>query len=288
MPALFLFNYNIRMLVQKILLLSLFYLILLIGCQPIENYEAENAPVFSGDYAPADFPFDGNLKVITWNIKFAQEVDQAIEELQEVEELQGADVLLLQEMEETAVDTIAQELQYNYIYFPASIHSEHDSNFGNAILSKWLLRDAGKIVLPHENPKNAQIRIVAKAITTIDDLEIALYSVHTETIWLSGDKRLEQVEEIIVNLDDKDSIFVGGDFNSATEASVATLDEKFAEVNMERISKGAEPTVAIGGVGFSADHIFARDAVLIENGVWTETEASDHYPVWVDVSLTKE
>ena len=262
-----------------------FCFFLLIGCQPIENYAEENTPVFTGNYAPASLPFDGDLKVITWNIKFAQEVEQAIKELQEVEGLQDTDVLLLQEMEETAVDQIARELQYNYVYFPASIHTENDSNFGNAILSKWPLTDAEKIILPHENPKNEQMRIATKAITTIDDLEIALYSVHTETIWLSGEKRLDQVEEIIAHLDDRDFIFVGGDFNSATEGSVATLDEKFAEANMERISKNAEPTVEIGGIGFSADHIFARDGVLIENGVWSDTKASDHYPVWVTVSL---
>ena len=265
---------------HRIIFIGFFFL--LIGCQPIENYEEANTPVFAANYAPADYPFDGDLKVITWNIKFAKEVDQAIKELQEVEALQDTDVLLLQEMDETSVDKIAQELEYNYIYFPASVHSQNDSNFGNAILSKWALTDPEKIILPHENPKNAQIRIATKAIMTIDDLEIPLYSVHTETIWLSSDKRMEQVGKIISDLNDSANVFVGGDFNSA---SAATLDEKFVEVDMARVSKGAEPTVEIGGVDFSADHIFARNTILIENGVWLDTEASDHYPVWVHVSL---
>lgn len=270
---------------RKVIFIGFFCCVGLLGCQPIENYSAANTPVFTGSYAPATYPFDGRLKVITWNIKFAQEVDQAIQELQEAEALQGADVLLLQEMEETAVEQIAQELEYNYIYFPASVHSKHDSNFGNAILSKWPLSAPEKIILPHENPKNRQIRIAAKAITAIDGLEVALYSVHTETIWLSGAKRREQVAAIIAHLDDADFVFVGGDFNSATEASVAALDEKFAAVEMARISKGAGPTVEIGGVGFAADHIFARDGILLGNGFWPQTEASDHYPVWAEVSL---
>ncbi len=260
--------------------------LLLIACQPpIQNYEEENSPYFAGNYAPVEYPFTGDLKIVSWNIKFGTEVEQAIKELQEVEALQDADILLLQEMDEDGVEKIAQTLAYDYIYFPASIHRKNGNNFGNAILSKWELSEPEKIILPHKNPKNGQVRMATKAMTTIGDLQIPLYSIHTETAWLSNEKRNEQVDTIIADIGDAQFVFVGGDFNSITPAGVAILDEKFAKIGMIRVSAGAEPTVEIAGANFSADHIFARNAILIENGAWSETKASDHYPVWVTVSL---
>ena len=266
--------------------LAVFWFFLL-GCrEPIENYEDPNSPLFTGEFAPENHPFDGNLKVISWNIHFALEVEQAIKELQEIEGLQEADIILLQEMDETSVAEIAKTLEYNYIYFPASIHTKHDNNFGNAILSKWTLSEAEKIILPHQNPTNEQIRIATKAVTTIDGQEISLYSVHIETAWLSGEKRNEQVDKIIEEIGDEPFVFVGGDFNSITAASVENLDESFGEIDMIRLSAGAEPTVEIAGAGFSADHVFGRGTSLEENNVYAETEASDHYPIWVDVTLS--
>ena len=184
------------------------------------------------------------------------------------------------------VEDIAKTLKYNYIYFPASIHTKHDNNFGNAILSKWTLSEVEKIILPHQNPTNDQIRIATKAVTTIDELDISLYSVHIETAWLSGEKRNEQVDAIIEDIGDEPFVFVGGDFNSITDVNIDLLDENFGEINMIRLSEGAEPTVEVAGAGFSADHIFARGAVLLENGVYADTEASDHFPIWVDITLS--
>ena len=272
---------------RKYFLVLVVFWFFLLGCrEPIENYEDPNSPLFTGEFAPENYPFAGNLKVISWNIHFALEIEQAIKELQEVESLQKADIILLQEMDETSVEDIAKTLEYNYIYFPASIHTKHDNNFGNAILSKWALSGAEKIILPHQNPTNDQIRIATKAVTTIDGQEISLYSVHIETAWLSGEKRNEQVDAIIEDIGAEPFVFVGGDFNTITEASIDVLDVNFGEIDMIRLSEGAEPTVEVASAGFSADHIFARGAVLLENGVYAETEASDHFPIWVDVTLS--
>lgn len=285
MSALFLLNYNTGMRWNQIIIFAVLA-ILLLGCRkPIDNYEEENSPFFAGEFAPTDYPFAGDLKIITWNIHFALEIDQAIKELQEVTDLQDADIILLQEMDELGTEEIAKTLEYNYIYYPASIHTKHDNNFGNAILSKWELSEPEKLILPHKNPTNDQIRIATKAVTIIDDLQITLYSVHIETAWLSGTKRNEQVDAIIEAIGNDDYVFVGGDFNSVTQANVTGLDNMFSEIDMIRVSEGAEPTVKVVGTGFSADHVFARNANLIENNVYAETEASDHFPVWAHVSL---
>ncbi|MCP4362999.1 MAG: hypothetical protein GY796_33760 [Chloroflexi bacterium] len=258
----------------------------LMGCQGAENYNDLSGPLFVGNYAPEQIEDNGCIKIITWNIKFAENVTQALAELESVPELQEVDFLLLQEMDETAVETMAQTLAYNHVYFPASLHPQNGKNFGNAILSKWPLSNPQKLLLPHENPTNAQTRIATKATAAMGGREILLYSVHTETVWLGEEKRLQQVDVIVNDIADENTwVIVGGDFNTVQEDEVTAVTERFATIDLRRVSVGAEPTVKRFGLEFSADHIFARDGTLSDNGVWSDTEASDHYPVWVVLDL---
>jgi endonuclease/exonuclease/phosphatase family metal-dependent hydrolase len=269
--------------------LTAVFLYLLVACAGIENYEESDGPLFDGEYAETPVVDDGVIKLISWNIKFGEEVETAIAELQETAELQNADFILLQEMDETAVADIAQALNYNYIYYPASVHNQHDKNFGNAILSQWPLSDPQKILLPHENPKNEQTRNAVKATAVIGEHEIDVISVHTETAWLSAEKRNEQIDALVAAIDpEAEMVIVGGDFNTIRQAEVTAVADRFAEVGMTQLSAGAEPTVMKLGLKFSPDHVFARGLSLIENGVWQETEASDHFPVWLEMSLAKK
>ena len=257
---------------------------ILSACQSIQNFENPTEPLYTGNYAQPPPAFDGELKIVTWNIRFSQEIEQAIIELRTVEELENVDILLLQEMDETGVEAIAQSLGYNYVYFPASIHSEHDRNFGNAILSLWSISNPSKLLLPHTNPKNQQRRIATRAEISIGQHKVLAYSVHTETIWLFSSKRLEQIETLVADIDeDATYVVVGGDLNTVTAQNVSILDELFATVDMDRVSNGY--TVQKSGLPFSVDHIYTRGMVPIASGVWPQTEASDHFPVWAIVQL---
>jgi len=266
----------------------LFLLLLLAACQPINNYDTEATP-FVGAYATTTYTDSIDLRLITWNIQYGEDTDEAVTALLENENLNGTDVLLLQEMDETAVSQIAQSLQVNYIYYPASIHSHHDKNFGNAILSPWPLSQPAKLILPHENPKNDQIRIAVRAVADINGVPALIYSTHTETIWLSAAKRTAQIkaitDDITANGDDYEIIVVGGDFNSTTAVSIANITAQFKAVGLERVSAGASPTVIVGGIEFTADHLFAKGVTLVENGVETEIKVSDHFPVWVHATM---
>ena len=249
----------------------------------MKNYEEPAEPRFAGDFAPEPTEFDGELKVITWNIRFAEDVETAVSELQTIPDLQDADILLLQEMDETGVAHIAQALGYNYVYYPASVHSHHNRNFGNAILAKWPITDDKKLILPHENPSNEQIRIAVRATVNIEGEELLVYSVHTETYWLSQGKRNAQAAAIVEDIVAEPAsvpVIVGGDFNAVTAPDVGELDAIFAQAGLERVSAGAGPSVVVAGVGIEADHLFARGFRTKDNGVYPDTAASDHFPVW--------
>ncbi len=260
--------------------------LLLTACQSITNYTAPDGPLFTGVYADTPPGFSGAVRVITWNIKFGENIDTAITELTEVETLQEADFILLQEMDEGGVEKLAQTLQYNYVYFPASVHTHHHRNFGNAILSKWPLSHPAKLILPHKNPKNDQIRIAARAVAAVGRQEILIYSVHTETFWLEPAKRYAQFDALAADMDDRyDTVIVGGDFNTLTAGSIEILEERLAQAQLKRMSSNAGVTFTGGDMDLISDHIFARGMTALETAAWPHTQASDHFPVWVLLSI---
>jgi len=77
-------------------------------------------------------------------------VDEAIKNMRDNSNLSGANIILLQEMDETGTEKIAKSLHYDYIHYPATVHPQTGRNFGNAILSKWPLQDVKKILLPYD------------------------------------------------------------------------------------------------------------------------------------------
>lgn len=268
-----------------------FSLLLLMGfllgaCRSVENYDDPEGPLFEGNYAEENQEFTGSIKVETWNIAFGEDVESAINELADSTELSAVDILLLQEMDEAGVESIAQALGLNYVYYPASIHSKHDKNFGNAILSRWPLSDPKKIILPHRNPKNNQIRTATFALADIAGETVPVYSVHTETFWLGSEDRQDQVDALIDELPNEvPFMIVGGDFNTLTPMSLEELEERFENVEMDRSTEEAGPTVGLAGVGLSLDQIFTKGFHVVESGSLADSKSSDHKPLWVELQF---
>ena len=264
--------------------------LLSVARRPVTNYTDPSGPKFEGSFAREQLPFDGDLKVVTWNIAFAEQIERAVADLRDAEELQDADILLLQEMDESGTEQIAEALGYNYVYYPASIHSRHPKNFGNAVLSRWPIVDSAKIILPHKNPSNDQIRIATRATIDVDGRQIPVYSVHTETFWLGPEQRKDQIaavaEEAAMKLSqDSDYAIIGGDFNTITPDSLTALTTRLSDAGLEWVSQDAGQTLGVGGLGVALDHIFASDMSHLSAGVFTGSDSSDHDPVWVNLSL---
>ncbi|MFN2189458.1 MAG: endonuclease/exonuclease/phosphatase family protein, partial [Candidatus Promineifilaceae bacterium] len=240
-------------------------------------------PVYTGDYADLQPEFDGTVSVVTWNIKFGIEIEEAIKEWGDSTEVKLADIVLLQEMDKDGVEFMAKELGYNYVYYPASIHDRHNLTFGNAVLSKWPILDYAKIVLPYQSPSNDQRRIAVRAAIQMGEDEMLAYSVHTETVVLGAKKRAEQFDALIqdINEQPQEYVVVGGDFNTYSQKASDNLESKMAAAGLEHVSPDNGPTFRwIGGLGFTLDHLFVKNFTTLESGVWHDTEASDHVPVW--------
>ncbi len=272
-----------------LLFVFIFYSLTSISCTVIKNYSNPERPAFSGNFAAETPDFKGSIKVVTYNIKLSEQIESAIEDLNQSPQLRDADIILLQEMDEDGVAIIAQRLRYNFVYYPASLHYKHEKNYGNGILSKWPIKDHRKIVLPYAHPMNRQIRIAAIATIMVEDFEILTYSVHTEMFWLGAKKKLDQVDAVLRSVADHfEHVIIGGDFNTNTENGVRETEKLFTRAGFLRASKGAGTTSKLNLLGltdFKLDHIFVKGLTPINCGKCEEAQSSDHYPVWVALRL---
>ena len=249
---------------------------------PVENYIDQAGPIYTGSYAEEAQPFTGTLKVVSWNLNFANRVDQAITELLTVDELRDADIILLQEMDEVSVEEVAQSLQYNYVYYPAAIHRRYNRQFGNAILSKWPLCEPQKKILSDHFRGLKHNRIAVSAQVNLGDQQVVAYSAHLDMVWMLPGLRKSQLDVLVSEVgQEAGTVVVGGDFNSWSSGSIDMLDDRFGEIDLRRITKGVGPTLeTYGGFQLTVDHIFGGENFASEAGVWHNTEISDHAAVW--------
>jgi hypothetical protein len=163
------------------LLLFLYAARFLVMRRAIGDYSDPGGPLFEGSYAGEVGNFDGSLQVVSWNMHHGEKLQQAIETLEDAEELRDADILLLQEIDAEGVETIAQRLRYNYVYYPAFFNRQHQKEFGNAILAKWPLSEPNKIVLPNALPGWLESRNSASATILLDGRK----SISTASTWIT-------------------------------------------------------------------------------------------------------
>jgi endonuclease/exonuclease/phosphatase (EEP) superfamily protein YafD len=255
--------------------------LVLAGCAPMTNLLNLTGPRFEGHYAPQvppATPARSPIRLVTFNIKHAREIDRAIQVLQE-DSLRGADILTLQEMDEAGVDRIAQAFGLNYAYYPASIHPASGKYFGPAVLSRWPIERSWKLLLPHGGWTRGQRRTATAAIVKVRETPLLVYAVHLETpVQISETERRDQAMAVVTDAADyQGPVVIAGDFNSEGIGGVLRGQ------GYTWLTEHVGPTVA----WFSWDHIFVRGfsrPTPASAGIVREIHgASDHRPVWTVV-----
>jgi endonuclease/exonuclease/phosphatase family metal-dependent hydrolase len=257
-------------------------LLFILNAYTARNYTDQNYPFYSGNFAVETSKPAETLTVVSYNIWFAENMDQALAELKEIRSEKGLDILLLQEMDESGTEHIARELQFNYVYFPAAIEPTYDKNFGNAILSGWPIVDPQKLILPHQSLSNRMNRIATKATIRAQGMDILVYSIHTESIFTLPRFKKDQYRAVLDDLRLEDQLVViGGDFNTFTEEALKEIEDVYGQAGFLRVSEGSGHTIVKYGVEISSDHIFARGFAVEDAGKLAGATASDHLPIWV-------
>ena len=235
-------------------------------------------------YAPARTDSDAtpaSIRIVTFNVKFAEDVAGAITVIRDTPELRGADLIALQEMDERGVDRIARALSWNGVYYAASVHPNTGKTFGPALLSPWPITRGWKVLLPHQGYARAQRRVATGAEVLIGRLRVRAYSVHLEMLLrMSEEKRTDQARAVLEDAADwPGPVVVAGDLNDDRMGTI------FESRGYAWVTRGVPRTVGI----FSYDHIFARglggSPGEPASGVADARGSSDHRPVWAVVEV---
>jgi endonuclease/exonuclease/phosphatase family metal-dependent hydrolase len=254
-------------------------LLLAAACTGVRNFPDPSGPRFSGSYVQrAGAPV---LRVVTFNIKYARHVDRAIALFRENALLAGADVIALQEMNESATECMARALRLDYVYYPGAFHPKSQGNFGNAILSRWPIERDRKILLPHPGRFRKMRRIAVGATVHVHGRPVRVYSVHLETPGaISETHRREQVAAILEDAAAEPRVVIAGDFNNT-----GVVSDALQTAGYDWVSRKVGPTIS----RFSWDHVFTRGLPVQgcspAAAIRDNRGASDHKPVWAELAL---
>jgi endonuclease/exonuclease/phosphatase family metal-dependent hydrolase len=272
--------------------LLLLLLLLLAGCGPTaQNYTSPSAPWYEDtNHVPSAGAGSDTLKIVSFNIRFAEHIGLAIEQLRDPQ-LAGAGVILLQEMDAAGVDSIAAALGCNSIYYPAAIHGETGRQFGVAVLTTWRILAHQKIVLPHLDPNDLQ-RIAVWARLGRGPRRLDVYAVHLGT-WIDPAERRDQMTRLAASIRGREDgpCIVGGDFNTFTDSHLKVVRRLMRRVGFVEATRTIGWTFTVEVLGLPIlheflDHIFVRDMqVLSAWRVGQELGASDHSPIEAEVIL---
>ena len=250
----------------------------LVGCATARNYDDPAGPIVVGPpVAPRHA--GGDVRVVTFNIKFAEHVDRAAALLSRPGPLHDADVLVVQEMDGPGTETLARALSLNFVYVPATVHPSSHRDFGVAILSPWAIDDARKILLPHLHRTRKMRRTAAVATVLAPSGPVRVYAVHFETPFgASGGARRDQARTIAADAADYvGAVVVAGDFNGTAGA------DELQKAGFTWLTRNVHNTSGL----FDFDHILVRglcaSAVPPAAKAKDGTHASDHVPVWAVV-----
>jgi endonuclease/exonuclease/phosphatase family metal-dependent hydrolase len=247
----------------------------LAACRTGINYPGLSGPRFTGAVESSVADSSAALRVVSFNIKYAQRVDSAISVLTSEAALQNADIILLQEMDESGTKQIADTLGMSFVYYPATFHIKHQKHFGNAVLSRWPIVADEKLVLPHIARFTRTQRIATAATVRVHESLVRVYSTHLGTPADVGPgSRREQLSTILKDASGFDRVVIGGDFNNHGVGKVAR-DSGYAWPT----EKGPR-TMLIG----RWDHIVFKGLMSPDSAgsgtIGNVRHASDHKPVW--------
>lgn len=266
------------------------------GCAKAVNYPSPSGPLYTFDrgVAPPDPAAPGPLRVVSFNIAYAIEIDRGIDVLRQSESLRSPDVLALQEMDSSGTGRIARALEMNAIYYPSGIHPKHHRDFGCAILSPWPLEDPRKVMLPHGARVSGLRRAATSAVVVRGGERIRVYSVHLPSpAAISGGDRKEQLRVLAADADSASMpVVIAGDFNSNGKV------EELERAGFDWVTRGIGTTrpVRFLGIqirGLQYDHVLTRGLALAAGpdsmGVVADNrKASDHRPIWVRLVRGRE
>lgn len=238
-----------------------------------------------------------SLRVMSYNIHHASPASKPgcidIEAIVRVIKAENPDLVALQEVdadtersgEGNQAEMIAEKLDM-FVYFAKALDYT-GGEYGNAILSKYPLRDGNTHVLPNAPEANTETRVWATAKIEIPNgSELVFGSTHLD-YKKDSPSRLFQIGKIIeVSEKEELPMIVAGDFNATPDSeTIKLLDKEFTRT----CQKTCAPTIPVKNPERAIDFIAYRhpqNKFSVEyHEVINEPYASDHLPVFSVIKI---
>jgi endonuclease/exonuclease/phosphatase family metal-dependent hydrolase len=262
------------------------------GCRTGSNYTSVSGPRYAGGppetrtAVPVDLH---SLRIVSFNIEYARHVDGATKVIASDPELRGADVILLQEMDEIGTRHLADAFGMHYVYYPATLSLKTGRDFGNAVLSRWPIVDDAKILLPHVGVVGHLQRTATAATIRVGGSPsdpgstgtlVRVYSTHLGTLLnATASGQRDQLRTVLADAEGHPHVVIGGDMNSHGVGRVAQ------RMGYAWPTERGPRTTRFG----RWDHIFFKGLTSPDNGgagtVLDVRHTSDHRAVWAVARL---
>jgi endonuclease/exonuclease/phosphatase family metal-dependent hydrolase len=254
-------------------------LICAVGCAAALNYDDPAGPLVVVREVSSRAATN-EIRLVTFNVKFGERVEQAADLLSMPGPLKDADILFLQEMDGPGTEKLARALRMNSVYVPSARHPSSHRDFGVAVLSPWPLDDARKVPLPYQHRFRGLRRAAVAATVHTPSSDIRVYSVHLETpfgLWSEGHRR-DQARAVKADAASwTGPVVIAGDFNGAAPA------DEVAKSGFTWLTRSLDDR----GMFLDLDHVLVRGLCTTGNRPAAHapdvTGASDHRPVWAVV-----
>lgn len=246
--------------------------------------------------------------------KVAQNIKSAAKAFREAALLPPIDILALQEADkETAragghhvARALAEELEMSWVHASAGIPRGvkpqprqwwldfeeqiglHDSgDTGVALLSYLPLEDVNRIDLPWTECA-WRPRLSMSASVQLSGEIVNIFNSHIDP-HSAVNGQIEQLEVVIsqANKSKRPTIMLG-DFNTLSRRKCIETRTLLESRGFSTPFRTGTPTWRGAGLRLHADWIFVRGLHVIGWGVARPLNVSDHWPVWVEVELSKE
>ena len=265
------------------LIRRLYPVLLLLGvvaCRTGRDYPASDAPRYAG--VPADTTVRRcdrpcEIRIVSFNIEFARNIDGAIAVLTSDTALRKADIVLLQEMDAKGTRRIAEALRMWHVYYPAVYHRRTRRDFGNAVLSRFPIVADAKLILPYASRYAGTHRIATAATVRIGGTSVRVYSTHLGTVAdITSGQRRNQLRAILSDGEKYPLVVLGGDIN---DEKLPSLAEKSSYVWPTRYGPRTTSTGRLDHILMKGMQSRRSGTVILSSGV------SDHHPVWASAIL---
>ncbi len=229
------------------------------------------------------------IKIVSYNIKLCRNVDNAIELLRKNSGLKDADLLFLQEVCIKGVRKIAEELKYNYAYYPSYIHPAVNEDSGTAVLSKYPIDADIKVILPDYTKDKYYYKLQQTSAGIYFDIKgekTAAFSVHLG-VMISPELRKKQLDVILKAVPKGTKyIILAGDFNTYAQKHKEAIANHLKEYGFSCATEKVSWTynyLYLLNKKQTLDYIFVKGFSDFNGDAVIDFNTSDHLPVWAQV-----